>query len=89
MSASIYIFFLPSCPYCNKIKPHLERVWTEFKDKAKFYMVDASDTKLKGYVEKYKVKEAPSFVVDRPGMEPVTIQTANADVLIEKIKALL
>lgn len=89
MSASVYIFVLPSCPHCNQIKPHFESLWKEFKDKANFYMIDASDDRLKGYVKKYNITQAPSFVLDRPGKQPVTIQTSNIDVLRQRLKVLL
>lgn len=89
MSSTVYIFVLPTCPHCNQIKPHLERIWREFKDRANFYMIDASEERMKGYVKKYNITQAPSFVVDRPGKEPVIIQTANADILTQRLKNLL
>ena len=89
MSSSVYIFFLPTCPHCIEMKPHLQKVWSQFKDKAKFYMVDASDERMRGYVDKYRITQAPSFVVERPGKDAVAFQTSDHQVLIQKLRFLL
>lgn len=81
----IALFYMVSCPACNKIKPVFEELSSEFSDRVSFVRIEAMDHLT--ITNSYGIRSAPTFLLFRNGSLTQTLDAPTPDELRSAVSA--
>lgn len=82
----IAMFYMVSCPACNKIKPVFESLASAFSDRVSFIRIEAMDNL--SVTNSYGIRTAPTFLLFKDGSLFQTLDAPSEEALRKAVEDL-